>query len=99
MSAAWKELTDWLNEELSTRLQESNWCSVSTQPDILLRELAHHREFQRDLGVHSTTYDVVRRQLIKIKDKAPRNDQVEVSRMLNELKYLWNAVCTKSLEK
>lgn len=99
MSTAWKQLTDWLNEELNTRLQESSWCSVSTQPDVLLHELARHREFQRDLGVHSTNYDAVRRQLIKIMEKAPRDDQIELNRMLSELKFLWNAVCTKSLEK
>ncbi|VUZ50157.1 unnamed protein product [Hymenolepis diminuta] len=99
LSTAWKQLTDWLNEELNTRLQESTWCSVSTQPDVLLHELARHREFQRDLGVHSTNYDAVRRQLIKIMEKAPRDDQIELNRMLSELKFLWNAVCTKSLEK
>ncbi|CDS39395.1 Spectrin alpha actinin [Echinococcus multilocularis] len=99
LMSVWKELTDWLKEELNTRLQESSWCSVSTQPDVLLRELTQHREFQRELGAHSATYDAIRRHLIKVKDRAPRDDLVELNRMLSELKYFWNAVCTKSLEK
>ncbi|VDM16562.1 unnamed protein product [Hydatigera taeniaeformis] len=71
----------------------------STQPNVLLRELNQHREFQRELGAHSASYDSVRRHLIKVKDKAPRDDLIELNRMLSELKYFWNAVCNKSLEK
>lgn len=99
LASSWKDLTDWLNEKLNTRLLESTWCSVSTQPEILMQELTQHREFQRDLGVHSATYDAVRRNLVKVKDKAPREDLIELNRMLSELKYLWNTVCAKSLEK
>uniref|UniRef100_A0A5K3FG96 KASH domain-containing protein n=1 Tax=Mesocestoides corti TaxID=53468 RepID=A0A5K3FG96_MESCO len=98
LMSKWKDLTEWLNEALNTHLQEGSWL-VSAQTDILLKALSQHREFQRELGVHSATFDSVRRELTKLKDKAPRDDHLELDRMQSELKYLWNEVCAKSLEK
>ncbi len=94
----WKDLTTWLNEQLNTHLEESSW-SVSTQTEVLLKELTRHREFQRELGIRSGAFDAARRQLAKVRDRAPRDDHAELDGMLSELKHLWNAVCGKSLEK
>lgn len=93
----WKELTEWLNEQL-IHLDETNW-TMSTNTQKLLKELAQHREFQRELGVRSGAFDATRRQLVKTRERAPRDDYSELDEMLSELKHIWNSVCSRSLDK
>ncbi|TGZ75570.1 hypothetical protein CRM22_000298 [Opisthorchis felineus] len=93
----WTTLTEWLKEQL-TCLEEQ--CgSVATRSERIAHQLTQHYEFQRALGARNVTFDSVRRYARYLRDRAPACDHQELDDMVNELKHLWNAVCTRSLDR
>ncbi|KAG5445786.1 Microtubule-actin cross-linking factor 1, isoforms 1/2/3/5 [Clonorchis sinensis] len=93
----WTTLTEWLKEQL-TCLEEQ--CeSVATRSERIAHQLTQHYEFQRALGARNVTFDSVRRYARYLRDRAPVCDHQELDDMVNELKHLWNAVCSRSLDR
>ncbi|CAL8097166.1 unnamed protein product [Calicophoron daubneyi] len=93
----WTLLTDWLREQL-TCLEEQRG-QIATRPEKISHQLATHREFQRQLSTRTVAYDAIRRYARKMRDRAPACDHAELDDMVNELKHLWQALCTNSLDR
>ncbi|KER23718.1 hypothetical protein T265_14575 [Opisthorchis viverrini] len=93
----WTTLTEWLKEQLTCLEEECG--SVATRSERIAHQLTQHYEFQRALGARNVTFDSVRRYARYLRDRAPVCDHQELDDMVNELKHLWNAVCTRSLDR
>ncbi|XP_050545575.1 microtubule-actin cross-linking factor 1 isoform X5 [Daktulosphaira vitifoliae] len=96
---AWSGLMEWLNnteKNLDDLAQDS---TVGNDPERIKQRLAKHRDVQRALSAKQGTYDSTMRMGKSLKEKAPKNDEHALNKMINELKEKWNLVCTKSVDR
>ncbi|CAO1430403.1 unnamed protein product, partial [Diamesa serratosioi] len=57
------------------------------------------QNLHRNLSTKQTEYDALLRSGKSLIDRAPKDDEPELSRMLSELKELWTKNCSKSVER
>lgn len=96
---AWSSLMEWLTTAEKNLDELTQDASVGNDPERIKQRLAKHRDVQRALSGKQATYDSTMRLGKALKEKAPKSDEHQLNKMINELKEKWNMVCTKSVDR
>ncbi|XP_025411352.1 dystonin isoform X7 [Sipha flava] len=96
---AWSSLMEWLITAEKNLDELTQDASIGNDPERIKQRLAKHRDVQRALSGKQATYDSTMRMGKGLKEKAPKSDEHQLNKMINELKEKWNMVCTKSVDR
>lgn len=96
---AWSNLMQWLQETEVNLDQLTEEATNSNAPEKIKRHLEKIRETQRLLSSKQGQYDTTMRNGKNLIDRAPKTDESQLNRMVNELKERWTRVCSKSVDR
>ena len=94
---AWEHLCGWL-DDAAKNLDDLS-AQNKNDPQKIKKEIARHKEFQKELSAKQPMYDSTMKNGKQLKDKAPKPDEPVLKQMLVELKNKWMNVCNLSVEK
>ena len=99
-SDAWKELTGWLGQSLSTLANDQS-IAIGNNPAKIRQLISKHKEFQRQLSQTQASYDNCFRLGRKLMEKceSDHSDRPQLQEMINDLKNKWQNVCFQSVER
>lgn len=96
---AWEQLISWLKDTEKTLDNLAEESAHSNNPVQIKKYLEKVRETQKTLQQKQGQYDLTMRTGKGLADRAPKSDEIVLSKMLIELKETWTRVCTKSVER
>jgi dystonin len=96
---SWTVLTTWLRENEVQMNKIDSDLNGSNDPVKVRQALEQIQNIHRGLSGKQSEYDSVLRNGKSLIEKAPKNDEPELSQMIAELKELWTRNCSRSIEK
>lgn len=96
---AWTSLTNWLRDNETQMNKIDDDLNGSNDPIKVKRALEQFQNIHRGLSGKQGEYDTLLRTGRALIEKAPKSDEPELSKMLNELKELWTRICARSIER
>ena len=96
---SWTIFISWLRENDAELNRIEDDLGGSNDPQRVKQALEMVQNLHRKLSTKQTEYDALLRSGKSLIDRAPKDDEPELSKMLSELKELWTRNCSKSVER
>lgn len=96
---SWNSLTTWLRNNEAQMSKIDNELNGSNDPLKVKQALEQIQNIHRGLSGKQSEYDALLRSGRNLIEKAPKNEEIELTQMLNELKEMWTRNCSRSIEK
>ncbi|KAL7025323.1 hypothetical protein ACKWTF_013447 [Chironomus riparius] len=96
---SWGSLISWLRDNETQMNKIDSDLNGSNDSIKVKQALERIQNIHRGLSGKQTEYDALLRAGKALIDKAPKSDEPELTKMLNELKELWTKSCSRSIER
>lgn len=96
---AWTSMVSWLKQSDQQLDQITDELNGSTDAAKIKQVLDKVQNIHRGLSSKQSEYDVLLRSGKSLIDRAPKTDEPELQKMINELKELWTKLCSKSIDR
>lgn len=96
---SWAAMMQWLRDNDTQMNKIDSDLNGSNDPLKVKQALEQIQNIHRGLAGKQPEYDALLRSGKTLIDKAPKTDEPELQRMINELKELWTKSCSRSIER